>query len=227
MKPFSPVSSTKLYIQIYNQLREAIISGQYKVGDRLPSEKDLCAMFNVSRVPVREALSALELNGLVGSIQGVGAYVKRVTPAEYEGTHDVEPQDIIRARISLEPDIARLAAEHISEEQCVELLNIIKRFEKEAKEDVYTTAVDWEFHLFLARVSGNALYVMAMEMIGQAMGTRMWELILSRTIATKKYRERNNFEHRHIAQAVLDRRADDAYVFMKEHMEQLYLRYWS
>lgn len=227
MKPFSPVSSTKLYIQIYNQLREAIISGQYKVGDRLPSEKDLCAMFNVSRVPVREALSALELNGFVGSIQGVGAYVKRVTPAEHEGTHDVEPQDIIRARMSLEPDIARLAAEHISEEQCAELLNIIKRFEKEAKEDVYTTTVDWEFHLFLARVSGNALYVMAMEMIGQAMGTRMWELILSRTIATKKYRERNNFEHRHIAQAVLDRRADDAYVFMKEHMEQLYLRYWS
>ena len=227
MKSFSPVSSTKLYIQIYNQLHDAIISGQYKVGDRLPSEKDLCAMFNVSRVPVREALCALELNGLVDSIQGVGAYVKRTMPTGDEWTQEVEPQDIIRARISLEPDIARLAAELISEEQRAELLDIIKRFEKEATEDRYTTTVDWEFHRFLARVSGNAIYIMVMEMIGKAMETRMWELILSHTIATKKYRERNNFEHLHIAQAMLDKRADDAYAFMKEHMEQLYMRYWS
>ena len=129
--------------------------------------------------------------------------------------------------MSLEPDIARLAAEHINEEQRAELLDIIQRFEAEAKEDTYTTTVDWEFHRFLARVSGNAIYIMAMDIIGQAMETRMWELILSRTIATKKYREKNNFEHLHIAQAVLDKRADDAYAFMKEHMEQLHMRYWS
>ena len=227
MKSFSPVSSTKLYIQIYNQLYDAIISGQYQVGDRLPSEKDLCAIFNVSRVPVREALCALELNGLVDAIQGGGVYVKRTISEENEWTQEIEPQDIIRARMSLEPDIARLAAEHINEEQRAELLDIIKRFEAEAKEDTYTTTVDWEFHRFLARVSGNAIYIMAMDIIGQAMETRMWELILSRTIATKKYREKNNFEHLHIAQAVLDRRADDAYAFMKEHMEQLHMRYWS
>lgn len=227
MKPFTPVSSSKLYIQIYNQLHEAIVTGQYKVGDRLPSEKDLCAAFHVSRVPVREALSALELNGLVDSIQGGGVYVKRTTPEEDEWTHDIEPQDIIRARMSLEPDIARLAAEQINDEQRAELLDIIKRFEEEDQADTYTTTVDWGFHLFLARVGGNAIYMAAMEMIGKAMETRMWELILSRTIATKKYRERNNFEHRHIARAVLDKRADDAYAFMKEHMEQLYIRYWS
>ncbi|MBQ5670894.1 MAG: winged helix-turn-helix transcriptional regulator, partial [Oscillospiraceae bacterium] len=76
MATFNPVSSNKLYIQIYNQIHDAIINGVYKVGDKLPSEKEFCAMFNVSRVPVREALCALELNGLVDSIQGVGVYVK-------------------------------------------------------------------------------------------------------------------------------------------------------
>ena len=55
----------------------------------------------------------------------------------------------------------------------------------------------------------------------------LWELILGRTIATQKYREQNNSEHLRIAQAVLDRHVDDAYVFMKDHMEQLYERYWS
>ncbi|MBO5544082.1 MAG: winged helix-turn-helix transcriptional regulator, partial [Oscillospiraceae bacterium] len=50
--------SNKLYIQIHNQIREAILNGTYKPGDKLPSEKELCEIFNVSRVPVREALCA-------------------------------------------------------------------------------------------------------------------------------------------------------------------------
>ena len=98
MQPFTPVSSSKLYIQIYNQLHTAIKSGQYAVGEKLPSEKDLCTMFNVSRVPVREALCALELNGLVDSMQGAGYYVKEATPIDAELMHEVEPQEIIRAR---------------------------------------------------------------------------------------------------------------------------------
>lgn len=227
MKSFSPVSSNKLYIQIYNQIHDAIVSGQYAVGDKLPSEKDLCAMFNVSRVPVREALSALELNGLVDSMQGAGVYVKRTTPAEDKWVNEVEPQDIIRARMVLEPDVARLAATQINDEQRAELGGIIERFRKEAEDDTYTTDVDKEFHLFLAKTSGNTLYVMMMEMVFKTMEQRMWELILSRTIATPKYRDQNNREHLHIAKAVLDGRADDAYAFMKDHMQQLYERYWS
>ena len=227
MQTFTPVSSTKLYIQIYNQLHEAIVSGQYKVGEKLPSEKDLCTMFNVSRVPVREALCALELNGLVDSMQGAGYYVKETTPSGGELMQEVEPQEIIRARMILEPDIARLAAEQINGMQRAELRDIIERFKKEAEMDVYTTTVDKEFHLFLARTSGNTLYLMMMEMVFQTMEQRMWELILNRTVATQRYREQNNQEHLHIAQAVLDGRADDAYAFMKNHMEQLYERYWS
>ena len=227
MQTFTPVSSNKLYIQIYNQLHSAIVSGLYKVGDKLPSEKDLCAMFNVSRVPVREALCALELNGLVDSMQGAGYYVKEASPIDTELLQEVEPQDIIRARMVLEPDIARLATGQMNEEQRAELTDIVERFKQEAAADAYTTTVDREFHLFLAKASGNTLYVTMMELIFKTMEQRMWELILSRTVATQKYRELNNQEHLHIAQAVLDGRADDAYAFMKNHMEQLYERYWS
>lgn len=227
METFTPVSVNKLYIQIYNQLYDAITSGKYQVGERLPSEKDLCAAFNVSRVPVREALSALELNGLVECMRGAGVYVRRTTPSSGTLTQEVEPQDIIRARMILEPDIARMAASQINEEQRTELRDIIERFKEEAKEDAYTTTVDKEFHLFLARTSGNTLYPMMMELVFKAMKQRMWELILNRTVATPKYREQNNREHLQIAQAVLDGRTDDAYSYMKNHMEQLYERYWG
>ena len=64
MATFNPVSSNKLYIQIYNQIHNAIINGVYKVGDKLPSEKEFCAMFNVSRVPVRDnALCRFKCDG--------------------------------------------------------------------------------------------------------------------------------------------------------------------
>lgn len=227
MKGFSPVSSSKLYIQIYNQIRDAILSGQFAVGERLPSEKELCAMFNVSRVPVREALSALELNGLVDSMQGAGVYVRRTVPTETEQLQEVEPQDILHVRMVLEPDIARLAAESIDDAGREELRDIVRRFREEAEQDVYSTAADREFHLFLARQSGNTLYLMMMETIFRAMEQRMWELILSRTVATPRYREQNNREHLQIASAVLESRAGDAYEYMKKHMEQLYERYWS
>ncbi len=227
MPSFTPVSSNKLYIQIYNQLHDAIVSGRYSVGDKLPSEKDLCSIFNVSRVPVREALCALELNGLIDSMQGAGYYVKEATATATDSTDGVEPQEIIRARVVLEPDIAREAALHIDAAGREELSGLIARLREEAGGDIYTTATDREFHLFLARISGSTLYVKIMELIFRAMEHKLWELILSRTVSTRKYREQNYNEHIQIAQAVYDGRPDDAHRFMREHMEKLYERYWS
>lgn len=226
MQGFSPVASNKLYIQIYTQLRNAILEGRFQVGQKLPSEKELCQVFNVSRVPVREALCALELNGLVDSVQGGGVYV-RAKAAEAELAPDVEPQDIIRARMALEPDIAREAALHLDEENRKTLENLLVRFRAESKIGVITKETDRAFHLTLARASGNALYLTIMEMIFKTMEQRLWELILSRTINTKKFQDQNNLEHIQICEAVLDGRADNAYDFMKMHMEKLYERYWS
>ncbi len=227
MKAFHPVSSTKLYIEIYNQMKDSIVAGDYQIGEQLPSEHELCDMFKVSRVPIREALSALELNGFVESVRGSGYFVIRTVPSVEDMVQDVEPQDIIQARMTLEPQIARMAAEMINEAQRAELRDIISRFNREARQDVYSTKVDKEFHLFLARTSGNTLYCMMMEMVFQAMEQRMWDLILRRTVATQKYREQNNQEHLNVAQAVLEGRAEDAYAFMREHMERLNERYWS
>ena len=110
MPSFSPVSSNKLYIQIFNQIRGAILDGTLKVGDKLPSEKELCQMFGVSRVPVREALCALELNGLVESNQGQGVYVRENSVVSTDWLEEIDPQDIIRTRRLIEPAVARSAA---------------------------------------------------------------------------------------------------------------------
>ena len=75
MKSFKPVSNITFSAQIYNQIYDAIISGTYQTGEKLPSEKDVCTMFRVSRSPVRVALSTLERNGFVNAVQGAGNFV--------------------------------------------------------------------------------------------------------------------------------------------------------
>lgn len=228
MATFSPVSSNKLYIQIYNQIHDAIVSGEYKVGDKLPSEKEFCTMFNVSRVPVREALCALELNGLVDSIQGVGVYVKeRPAQINSEWMQNVEPQEIIRARMVLEPDIAREAALHIKQEEKERLQAIIEQFGKQYEAGLETNEPDREFHLCVAKASGSTLYDMLMTIIFETMEQELWELILNKTVYTDKYRQQNYEEHYYIGRAIIDGRADDAHALMKEHMYRLYERYWS
>ncbi len=65
-----------LYLQIKENIEEGIHSGKYPIGSRLPSENDLCKMFNVSRITIRKALNILENNGMIYSIHGKGTFVK-------------------------------------------------------------------------------------------------------------------------------------------------------
>lgn len=227
MQTFSPVSSNKLYVQIYHQIHDAIVSGKFKPGEKLPSERELCQAFNVSRIPVREALSALELNGLVESFQGGGVYVRENTGSVLSEMPAVEPQEIIHVRMVLEPDMAREAALHITEDEKQELKQIIERFKSEDESGASTVDTDMSFHLCVAKASGNALYEKLFDVIGLAMKQAMWELILSRTISTEKFKHQNYLEHKYIAEAIIENRADDAYNAMKKHMEKLYERYWS
>ena len=227
MQGFSPVSNSKLYIQIYTQIRDAIMKGSFSVGDKLPSEKELCQMFNVSRVPVREALSALELSGLVESVHGAGVYVKQINVVNNDWVHEIDPQEIIRVRQILEPEVAREAAKNISDLERTRLIEILDRFHHEAVQEVYSEKTDEDFHLCLARASGNQLFVVLYEMIWKAMEQKMWHMIQERTIESEFYRQGNYDEHVQIGNAILDGNAEAAYEMMKQHMLQLEIRYWK
>ncbi len=227
MSAFSPVTSSKLYIQIYNQIRDAILNGAYKTGDKLPSEKELCQMFNVSRVPVREALCALELNGLVESNQGQGVYVKEVHSVTNDWIQEIDPQDIIQARKLMEPEIARCAALNITEVEKGRMREIIARFRQDAEASLYSEETDRDFHMSIARASGNYMYLVMCDMVWKAMKQRMWSLILSRTVTMEENRRQHFQEHMQIAEAILAGDAELAYETMKAHMEDLERRYWN
>ncbi len=227
MPAFTPVSTNKLYIQIYNQIRDAILDGKFQVGEKLPSEKEFCEMFGVSRVPVREALSALELNGLVESVHGAGVFVKEISISTTDWTEVVDPHDIIQARKLLEPEIARCAALNITEAEKAHMREIIECFRQEADSGVYRAETDRDFHMSIARASGNYMYLVITDLIWKAMEQRLWGLILSRTVTAEENRKAHFEEHMKIAEAILSGNASVAFDCMSAHMGDLEKRYWN
>ncbi|NMA66981.1 MAG: GntR family transcriptional regulator [Clostridiaceae bacterium] len=76
-------SPTPLYVQLEEIIEKAIKNGEYKDGDRLPSENKLCSKYGVSRITVRQALKLLEQKGLVYTVHGKGTFVKEIVIDQY------------------------------------------------------------------------------------------------------------------------------------------------
>src|SRR3954452_7661831 len=111
--PIKTVENRRLYRQIATQLSALIASGEFAVGQRLPSERELAAQLGVSRPSLREALIALELEGRVEVRGGAASWVPAAaarsptTPAQQEGEG---PFELLRARWLIEGEITAVAA---------------------------------------------------------------------------------------------------------------------
>lgn len=230
---FNRVSSNKLYIQIYDQILSEIQSGTFQIGDKLPTERELCAQFGVSRAPIRQALSALEMKGYIYSRQGEGVYVKSIVAQDESLTDEslinsVSPEDIVEARMSIEPLIARMAAQRATKEEILLLRETIKQMESETSEGHYVPETDERLHMEIARASHNDLYIQFMTVITQAMKQQeMWRFIRDRTVTRPDYRDTNFKEHQEIINAIEQKEEDTAARLMTEHMQNLYDRYWK
>ncbi|MFP3668784.1 FadR/GntR family transcriptional regulator [Priestia sp. SIMBA_032] len=228
---FNPVSNNKLYIQIYNQILSEIQSGAFQVGDKLPAERELCEQFGVSRVPIRQALSALDLNGFIYSRQGEGVYVKQVQVENSQSTFLTEsasPEDIVEARMNIEPLIIRFAALRATEEDIKDLRATINKMEEETNAGIYVPETDEALHNGIAKASHNDLFISIMAAISNAMKQQeMWKFIRDRTVTRPDYREVNFDEHKLLINAIEKHDAEEAERIMNFHMENLYDRYWK
>src|SRR5512138_936920 len=110
--PLQSIEPRRLYRQIAEQLRALVRVGEYPVGSRLPPERDLAAQLRVSRPSVREALIALEVEGLVEVRMGSGVYVTALetAPVPRAVSEAIGPFDIMQARLLLETELVALAA---------------------------------------------------------------------------------------------------------------------
>ncbi|PZU56994.1 MAG: GntR family transcriptional regulator [Sphingobium sp.] len=154
-------AQTRLYRDIARKLMDRINDGSYPVGGRLPAEREISAEFNVSRPTVREAIIALEVQGLVEVRLGSGAYVRRQAVSIEKPSFAVTGFELTEARLMFEGEAAALAATNISDDELDELSALIKRIS--VGDASAAEAADHEFHLLIARATRNVAIVQCIE----------------------------------------------------------------
>ncbi|HVJ39283.1 MAG TPA: FadR/GntR family transcriptional regulator [Stenotrophomonas sp.] len=149
------MSDNRLYQSIASEILKLIEAGEFPPGSRLPGERDLAERFGVSRVTVREAEIALEAQGWISIKTGSGVYV-RARPAPALGAlPDVTAFDLTAARILIEAEAAALAASRITDDEVVEMENLLAAMSAPDASDEEANESDRRFHLAIARICGN------------------------------------------------------------------------
>ena len=154
--------------QVESALRSAVLSGKLRVGDRLPPEAELARQFSVSRPTIREALLALETQGLIRKIPGSGggSFVQAVDHHSLgevlrESMYNlvrlgtVNFDEISMARHYLEVPSVALAAVNRTDEELEELRQIVQEEKSRTVEDEDIAQLDARFHTAIARMSRN------------------------------------------------------------------------
>lgn len=162
------LASDRLYQDLARKLLGELGSGRFAVGDRLPAERELAAQYNVSRPTVREAVIALEVQGLVEVRVGSGAYVIRLPGDDDSPGFNITAFELTEARLIFEGEAAALAASQISENELRDLEVLIEEIERENRNPHGTERADRAFHLAVARATRNTAIYQAVE--------RLWSL---------------------------------------------------
>jgi len=161
----------RLYEQISQKLAKAIAEGKYDIGQRLPSERELAQTFGISRPTVREAIIALELDGLVEVRLGSGVYVtNRLPPEGKEGAKDIGPFELLEARRIIEGEACALAAVRIDDAQLKELSELIAEMRADNKQNeiLMSEEADRRFHELIASSTQNSGIIAAVQMLWDA-----------------------------------------------------------
>ncbi|QYJ14253.1 HTH-type transcriptional regulator LutR [Rubrobacter xylanophilus DSM 9941] len=197
----------------YRRIRDLVLSGELAPGARL-GQVELAERFGISRTPVREALRRLAGEGLVDQISNRGFRVA-----------DLGLDAVLRrleVRALLEPGIARLAAERRSERDIASLEAAIAR-EEVASSGIEAHDASRDFHLALARATGNEELVRVLESLWIVeVGRRL----LSRRYAVSNWQAEDVAEHRDILAAVELRRPEEAERLMAEHVRRA-VQHWE
>ena len=220
MPRFKPIRQLRISEEVAAQLKQSIVSGHFKPGEKLPPERDLAEEFQVSRVAIREALRKLEHAGFIVTRQGAtgGAYVT-VLNFEYLVnafldlflSEKISIPELHHVRLLIEPEVARLAASNITPEHAQQLKEALDIEEL----PITSLSVDVDrkqrVHFVLAEMCGN----------------RFFEALMRSLLGlTKKVVEAVNPDpdyvhpkgmHRSVVEAVVAGNAEAAAEAMKKH----------
>ena len=203
------------------QIKEMIVSGRLRPGQRLPKEADLAAQLGLSRNSLREAVKALSLMRVLDVRQGDGTYVTSLEPSLLldalsfivDVHHDKTVLEFFEVRRFLEPQATAMAATRIAEPE----IEALRAHLATASPDHSTeelVANDLEFHRRIAEASGNSVLCSLLDSLaGPTMRGRIW-----RGLTQEGAWDRTQAEHRAILDAIADRQPEVARAWATVHI---------
>jgi DNA-binding FadR family transcriptional regulator len=223
--PLQSIEPRRLYRQIADQIRALIRSGEFAAGSRLPPERDLARQLGVSRPSVREALIALEVEGIVEVRIGSGIYVLSgggATPAGADAA--AGPFELLRARCVIEGECAALAAKAAKRGRIHALEEALRDMERELALGHPPIPTDRLFHLRIAEATGNGALVAVVKMLWDERTGPLYRQ-LEHHYDSPQLWHAAMAEHRAVTKAIAMRDADAARAAMQRHLNQAFKRF--
>ena len=211
--------------EIVGTLAASIREGRLHPGDKLPTESEIMSRFSVSRTVVRESLSRLQASGLVETRHGIGTFVLaprddgnfRITAEDFATVNDVI--SVLELRISLETEAAGLAAQRRSPENLRAMEAALSDFHDSIRLDSDAVPPDFQFHMEVARATGNRHFADLMTYLGTMLIPRTRVNTAQRAPEGRlKYLQGVNAEHEAIYVAIRQQDSEAARAAMRTHL---------
>ncbi|MFZ6798371.1 FadR/GntR family transcriptional regulator [Undibacterium sp. Di24W] len=209
----------RLYRVVADRILTLIQDEGIAAGERLPSERDLASKLSVSRASLREAVLALELSGVVEVRGGSGVYVCEKKVEEDIPEVGPGPFEVLSARRLIEAEVAAIAARVATDASIDAILNAVLAMEKHHEHYASNENADRDFHLAIARATGNSALVGTMEYLWNQRG-RLWHR-LKEHFQTEELRQLTLTDHRNILEAIVAHDPAAARRAMRAHLERV------
>lgn len=209
-------SSPKIPELIMQSMINAIESGQIKVGDELPSERDLAERLGVGRGSLRECLAILEFLGAIESngnrkkVSRDADYIRKAQSFVHVSNKVDSLDDFLEFRQYVEVAIAKLACQRANKDDLEAMRDAVERMEKDPND----STADIDFHDALAAASHNMMMAVVIHLV-----TSMIDNIRDRFLLQPEYLEKSQISHRELYEAVKAGDEQRAEKEMYNHLE--------
>lgn len=219
MEMLEKIKTDTIQSQVYKKIKQLIIDGKWKPGEKIPSESTLSEIFGVGRVSIRSALQYLAAQGYIDTKRGEGSYVKELNLKEHMDfispilkltQHDA--LQIIEFRKIIEPNMMRLVIKNTNESDIKELKEIYDDMVKNKENIDIFAKYDANFHYKLAQMTHNDLIIGMIQIV--------WDIFLKSmktnvSIMTNKYAI---YYHKKIISSIEKKDVKLAFKTMKKHL---------
>ncbi|MFB7142587.1 MULTISPECIES: FadR/GntR family transcriptional regulator [unclassified Bacillus (in: firmicutes)] len=221
MTNFSKVPRRKLADEVLEQLQRKIFSGEYKVGDKLPSEPQLMEELGVGRSTLREVIKILAHAGILEVRQGHGTHIISNSPVQNsleKNLKDANKAHLLEARAMIDKEVTSLAVKRRNDDDLLQMKTYLDKRKNALKEGQYAEYLeaDISFHLSIAKASKNPILIDLYQSFIPVLRQDLSKLIMN----TSNYQDNSDI-HEKLYLAILNQNEEDAIKYAMKNMEPL------